>query len=344
MHIWTHANAVLGLVTGLLSSMLALTTHSIVYYSLGPLIGQLVAVAYLQYRLPAAARKPRVFPKASILELLRNMFPFAAAFLALTLYSKSDLLLLNSWSSATQVGLYTAAYKFVDIAQALTTVVAAAVYPRLARRVATMQNKPAAEARVVEVVLLAATAGAGALWLLREQAVSLMFGSHFQDSAAVLAILAASLPLLAFSIVALFLLSLTGRLIEGAVAYGMATAVSIVLNLILIGRFGAVGVAVAKLASEIVLSILLGYCLHVAAKALPRRRALLVLAGMVTACVALALVPDPSGGWMRALAFAAFVSVLMIVGGGIERQELATIRHIATSRNRLLKGPTAIAS
>src|SRR5690606_5339452 len=98
--------------------------------------------------------------------LARALVPFGAAFVAMTLYYKVDVLLLARWRPAADVGIYTAAYKFVDLAQALAAVAAGAVFPRLARRsVGGTMDRPWTGTRVTELMLVGAVPAAAVLWL-----------------------------------------------------------------------------------------------------------------------------------------------------------------------------------
>src|SRR5690606_39252000 len=95
----------------------------------GPLQGGRAAaraLAWLLARLPAEARRGGRVEAVEALRLVRALAPFAAAFVALTVYYKVDVLLLARWRDAAEVGLYAAAYKFVDVAHALALVAAGA--------------------------------------------------------------------------------------------------------------------------------------------------------------------------------------------------------------------------
>jgi O-antigen/teichoic acid export membrane protein len=186
-------------------------------------------------------------------------------------------------------------------------------------------------------MLLGITAGAGILWLLRASVISLLFGGQYDGSEAVLAILAAVLPLLAFSIAAVYLLSLRGRMQHAASAYAGAVVVSLILNALLASRLGAVGTALAKLGSQIVLAALLSLCLHRTAVGLPRFRIVLAMGVAVAACSGLSLMPDPTGGWIRGLAFLLLFGVLGVAGGVIERHELTAIRHLVRVSGQTLE-------
>src|SRR5690606_36872050 len=136
MHVWTQASAAYGLVTGGLGLVLVLWTRSLAWFCAATIAGQLAALGWLLARLPAEARRGGRVEAAEVLRLVRALAPFAAAFVVLTVYYKVDVLLLARWRDAVEVGLYAAAYKVVDIAQALAVVVSGAVYPRLSRAAA----------------------------------------------------------------------------------------------------------------------------------------------------------------------------------------------------------------
>ena len=182
---------------------------------------------------------------------LHWLAPFAVSFVVLTVYAKLDVLLLAHWWPASEVGLYTAAYKFVDITRALATVGAAAVYPRLSRAGAAQgDDVRLAGARLLELALLVAVPVAALLWTLRAPVVGLAFGAAYTGSVPVLALLAAVLPALAANVVALYVLAAARAMRWVALLYGATLAINLGLNLWFIPVRGAEGAALAMLLSE----------------------------------------------------------------------------------------------
>lgn len=251
MHVWTQASALYGLVTGLVGGAVVVATSDLLLFSAAPILGQVAALGWLLARLPGPVRRGAQASLGDVRRLLRSLAPFAVSFVVLTVYAKVDVLLLAHWWPASEVGLYTAAYKFVDITRALATVGAAAVYPRLSRAGAAQgDDVRLAGARLLELALLVALPTAAALWALRTPVVGFAFGTAYAGSVPVLAFLAAVLPALTLNVVALYVMAAARAMRWVALLYGVTLAINLGLNLMLIPARGAQGAALAMLLSE----------------------------------------------------------------------------------------------
>lgn len=312
MHVWMTASAIYGLVAGLLGAALVLWTHSVVWFCAATVVGQAAAAGWLWLRLPPRARGGRIEPVA-MAGLLRQLWPFAGAFIALTAFSKADVLLLERWRTAAEVGSYAAAYKFIDIAQALGTVAAAAVYPRLARG-----NGGRAAARLIDLAMLATVPAAGVLFLAREPVVLLLFGTGFGESISITSMLAVAIPPLGIAIVGGYVLAAGGAMRQVAALYGVMLGAKLALNAALIPAWGAPGAAVAMLVSELLIA---GGMLHLLA------RQSVAASGPVWSSVLLCLPACALAGWVpgldEGLRIALFIAAALAVyaAAGVFRAE-----------------------
>lgn len=309
MRRWTEASALFGLVSSVSGVALLLLTRSLVAFSAGFGAGWAAALYWLHRGLPAEARRGGRATRAAVLLLARGTLPFAAAFVALTVYCKVDVLLLRHWRGDGQVGLYTAAYKFVDVFQALVIVGAGAIYPRLARDAGDRGRAPWAGTRSTELLLLGAVPAGLALHLAAHPLVAVLFGAQYVAAGAVLSWIGLLLPLLAISVHSGYVLGASGRIGPMALLYAVGIAVNVALNAWLIPRRGAEGAALARLGSEAAVAAGLLTCAGVLAGAAPRWRAVGVAALPAGAIPVLAALPDATGGWVRCAAF-----VLVAVG------------------------------
>src|SRR5690606_32801987 len=91
------------------------------------------ALLWLLNPAPAEVRWPGRGSAPAVADLFRQLAPFAIAFIGTALFYRADVLLLARWRTAAEVGLYGAAYRFLDVAQALAIAGAGALLPRLAR-------------------------------------------------------------------------------------------------------------------------------------------------------------------------------------------------------------------
>lgn len=307
MPVWMHAQALFGLTSGIGAVVAVLETGSVVWFAAAPVAGQGVALAYLLARAPAPVRTAWRAPWPVVARLLRSLAPFTLSVVALTAYAKVDVLLVERWHGLGEAGIYAAAYKFVDVAQALALVVATALYPRLSRSAATAGRPtgsdrapdptvgrhptpdPAA-GRTAELLLLAGVPAAALLWLLRGPVVAGVFGASYAPSAAALGFLAPALPILALNVLGTYVLAASGRMSTAAALYGGGLAVNVALNVILVPGLGATGAAAARLASEVALGIAMTVALRHLVGTVPSGR---VAAASATAAGAAILVRWP---------------------------------------------------
>lgn len=338
MQVWMQAQALFGVVTGAAGIALVFATRSVVWFCAAPVAGQLAALGWLLLRAPARLRWTWAGERREVRRLLVALLPFATAFMLIATYSKIDILFVAGWRGAAEAGIYAAAYKFVDVAQALTLVLATALYPRLARawnpdlpRLAGGTALPPAgrsndsTGRLLELVLLAVVPAAGLLWLLRGPAIAWLFGPEYAPSTAVLALLAPALPPLALNAVGLFLLASARRMGMVAALYGLALILNVALNAGLVPGLGAPGAAAAMLLSECALALAMVTALHrfrgTALRLGPAATAL-TAAGLAAAAASL-----PAGPVVEAAVYLTGIGLLYGRLGVVSTEERALLRR-----------------
>ena len=328
MHVWMQASPVFGLVTGALGAALVWTTSSMVWFAMAPIAGQAVAVSWLLKQTPATVRRSGRASWSGAKTLALETVPFAAAFVALTVYYKVDVLLLAEWRSAADVGVYTAAYKFWDVAQALSLVGIAAVYPRLSR--IAPRNGTGVRwtgTRVTELMLLAVVPACALLWLLRGPLIGTLYGTSYMDAVPVLGRLAPALPALAINLLAGYILGAAGRMTPVAVLYALGVVVNVVFNLLLVTSLGPLGAATAKLGSEVLLAtgFLVLLRMHAAVAPMVHTLVIALTAGGLAWIVT--WIPDTTGGFVQALAYGVSVSLLYWRGQVVPEDEWLAVRE-----------------
>lgn len=318
MHIWTEASALLGLVTGALGVALVLATRSLAWFAVAPVAGQAAALAWLLLRAPPAVRRGAPATREDLTRLSVALAPFAGGFVALTLHYKLDVLLMQHWRSDADVGLYTAAYKFIDLFQALVIVGVGAVFPWLARTAdasSASGRSGWAGSRSAEIALLCAVPVAGALHLASVGLIRLAFGPQYAAGAPVLAWLALATPALALNLLGGYLLGAAHRMERMALLYVGALAFKTALDAVLIPRFGAVGAAAAMAVAETVLAAaMLGSLFSLTGAGL-RSRPVLGAAGAAALLLPARLASDMGAGAMAAVLYIAAVAGLYIAFG-----------------------------
>ena len=337
---WTQASALFGVVSAVLGVALLVTFRSVTAYACGFVAGWSAALVWLHRGLPPEARRGSV-TRADLHRLLIGVAPFAGAFVGLTIYSKMDVLLLQRWSGATQVGLYSAAYKFVDIAQALLIVAAGSVFPRLSRT-SRAGGAGGPGTRSTEVILLVAVPAGLLLHLVAAPTMRLLFGPAYEDAGGVLAYLALVLPFLALNIHGGYVLGAAGRMRPVAALYGVGVALNLGLNAVLIPVRGAEGAAMARVASESLLAVGVWLALRHAAGVSPGTRTTSALLGVAVAGWGAVAIPDPSGGWLRAGGLVLMAALLYVGMGVVTRDDVSNVRN-AFGRVDPVSGPPEVA-
>jgi O-antigen/teichoic acid export membrane protein len=251
MHVWTQASALQGAVTGGAGARLVLATHDLLWLCAAPVMGQAAALGWLLRSAPDAVRHPPLPSAADVAARLRELAPFAATFVATTLFYRADLILLPHWRTAAEVGSYSAAYRFLDLIQALAIAGAGALLPHLSRRGRTRWG---AARRLPWLIVFAAIPLAMALFALRRPIVAMLYGPAYASAAPILGILAAAVVPLALNMFALAVFAAADAMREAAILYAVAAALSVALDLVWIPSHGAVGAAWAALLCESLLA------------------------------------------------------------------------------------------
>ncbi len=331
MQIWMQANAVFGVVTGILGVMLVVTTASVEMFCLAPVCGQLGAVAWLLKRTPSNQRLGTVRAEEVRL-LLKTLVPFAVGFIVLTMYYKIDVLLLARWRSASDVGVYAAAYKFVDVAQALAVVGVSALYPRLARIHATATDVGSLTTRrLTELVVLSVVPAAGVLWLVRSPVVQLLFDTPYLEAVGVLALLAPALPALAINILMGFNFAAAERMWLVASVYAGGLLANVALNAVFIPVLGPRGAALAMLLSEAGVAVVFLVAAGTVLGAVPHWRPVLIAAASAAMCIAFHPFARLLGPVGAAGIYMLAVAVVYRGVGVLHPKEWDAVRHMVLS-------------
>lgn len=337
MHVWMKASAIFGFVSGLLGLLLVVTTSSLVLFCAAPMIGQSAAFVWLIRQAPPEVRLGSGAGIADVVELLRSLAPFGAAFVALTFYYKVDVLLLAWWRPSHDVGIYTASYKFVDIMQALALVAVGSVYPRLARAAARETGESrSASSRLTELALIATVPIGALLWLGRSPVIHSLYGPAYSDSVGVLALLAPVIPALSVNMLAGYVLGAAGRMYHVAALYSAGAILNVGLNAALIPTHGAVGAAAAMLASETVLALSFLLVLRFIVGTSPGQRALLISGVAAVACVMTGLLSDQVGSVDAAILYTLIIALAYWRFKVLTAEEWLALRRFARAPSRNL--------
>jgi O-antigen/teichoic acid export membrane protein len=318
-------------------------THASLIWFAGAfsLLGMIVAVSEF-----AVTRKYATIAWRAGLELWRPLLklalPMGVATAMITIYWQIDSVLLLQLSGPHETGIYGAAYGFLSPLLSLPVAVMSSFFPVLS---AIYAHDPDRARRLVQicsntmaVVGLPILAGSIAL---AGQIVGLIYGPDFAHSAAILPILMIAFVSICYGNLGGYLAPLLDLRWRLALYSGAGAALNVVLNVILIPRYGALGSAWATVVTELGTMALM---LTTSLRKLKLRISVwkpIKAAALAAAMTGLMILMRPLG-----LFPAGILGVLFYVGGLlvlriVDRSELAVLKKRGEPS---LVGPTTVAA
>lgn len=185
--------------------------------------------------------------------LFRDSWPLLLASLAVTIYMRVDMVMLQEMSGAREVGIYAAATRLSEIWYFLPMVIVGSVSPSIIKCYSTDAALYIARLRNLYFFMVwLAIALSLPISLLSGQIISILYGKEFEEAAPVLAI-----HLWASVAVFLGVASSQHLLVNGWLKISfyrtlVGMVCNIILNLFLIPSMGAVGAAIATVISYFV--------------------------------------------------------------------------------------------
>ena len=188
--------------------------------------------------------------------LVRRAWPLVASGLLGLMIYNSDLIFLRLFRSSDQVGYYAAAYTLISFTANLGIAYRLALLPTLTRLTEHSERKIAlfdsANAHVTAVGLPLAFGSS----ILAAPIIGLVFGKEYVSAGSALAVLAWSVPAGLLRGVSIAALLSRGREARVLRITASAAGTNLILNLLLIPRFGILGAAWATLATETLAMVL----------------------------------------------------------------------------------------
>lgn len=206
----------------------------------------------------------KIIPKfnfAFLRQLQIKALPFGLFSVIVVLYSYADTVMLSFMRTDVEVGWYNGAYKIYEGLIVFPWIICAVLYPRLSQLfVSTKNTHFLLSSRAVKYMFIISFPILICGIMLSKNIVNILFGQEFQNSVVVLQILLAGIVFL-FQI-QLFQTILNSIDKQKVVMYVGVTGliVNILLNLLLIPRYGVKGAAVTTVASELMVFSI--YCFY----------------------------------------------------------------------------------
>lgn len=200
------------------------------------------------------------YDKAFSNNLMAMAWPLGIVFIVNNLYYKLDTLLLFAIKGAAAAGIYTVAFKVLDVIAFMSSYFSSALKPAISQNISTDKK---AVASIIQKGISVMLIGAVIISLLsisyRNEIILLLSSPEFGDSAKVLIFLALSLPII-------FINTLLVEIFIANDSRSVFLKISIfiflfnlILNLLLIPHFSYYGAAIANLCSALVLMLTYTY-------------------------------------------------------------------------------------
>lgn len=195
--------------------------------------------------------------------ILKQSFPFALLVLLMSIYNRQDAVLLDLLHSngATQAGIYAQAFRLLDAGNMFAYLFAVLLLPIFARMIKFQQPVAELSRMSLGLLVIPATIVALVAWFYPNQIMGLLYTDMVQESQAIFPWLMLAFVSMAGSYVVGTLLTANGSLkVLNTIAF-VAVIFSIVLNVLLIPKFGALGSA--RIAAGIQAMVFMVQCFYV---------------------------------------------------------------------------------
>ncbi|MDP3991324.1 MAG: flippase [Candidatus Colwellbacteria bacterium] len=222
-------------------------------YAIGSAVGLILALYLVRsYIRQFIAR----FEKALIRPILNASIPMSLAAILGVVMINTDIVLLGWLTDATNVGLFAAAQKPVTLLYAIPSLIAASIFPALARFAGKDHNRFRLlnEKSIVAVLLFALPLTVGFL-LTGEEIVNLLYGSEYLPATL-------TMKILALTLITMFPMSMLNN---GIFAYNkqkflvkvgaVGVTVNALLDIVLIPILGIAGCAIATVGTQVITSV-----------------------------------------------------------------------------------------
>lgn len=192
-------------------------------------------------------------------EVWAKALPVSLTAFLVVLYLRVDVVMLKFFrGDLAEIGQYTAVMKIQDLVHTVSVIGLAAIFPILNRLWARERKKlPELLSKVFKYIFLFTCAVAVGGFLTAKELIPVIFGSQFSEAASFARILWWGLIPMGMNLIFLNLLLIAGKTKLNLIFTVISVSVNIIINLLLIPDYGAIGAAWATLIAEWVLWLLL---------------------------------------------------------------------------------------
>lgn len=247
----------------LLAAVVWLADLSIVQISAGIVLTNLVYTV-VAFWLMRSLVKPQLQPHLGLLrEILRVAAPQGVGAIFTTVIIRADVIILAHLLGNTEAGLYSAAYRILDLAVFLAITVITPLIPILTEQIRDDRVASLAHCRMAaQLAGLVSLPAAIVVPTVGPWILSTVLGPEFVAAAAPLNVLVLNFVLIVFTLLVWCINLANDELTHAYWNSPLACAINLSLNFLLIPRLGMVGAAWATVASQLFMFIVSHYYVH----------------------------------------------------------------------------------
>jgi len=205
-------------------------------------ITAIVAFSIVMQKLPRFQLK---FNPSFLLLILKKSYPFALAIFLMTVYTRIDFVMIERLlvDGKKEAGIYAAAYRLLDAANVLGLLFAGLLLPMSARLL--KEKKPIRPILrlSLQMILCGAITLSIATWFFREEIMFLLYDDASTYGANILGVLMSTFVVVSGGYIYSTLLTANDSLAQMNRIFAISVALNILLNFLLIPRYGALGAA-----------------------------------------------------------------------------------------------------
>jgi len=198
------------------------------------------------------------------ISLWKDSVPFFVSMIFVTSLIYADSLIIEHMHGSQQVGIYAAAYNILIGLTFIPLMYSNAIYPVFSKYFVNDKSllKFAFRKSISYMLILGLPISIG-IYFLGERIIQLIYGAEFSESAIALKILCWFIFLRFINIVPGTLLTSINKQGSRTLSQGLVLGINLVLNLILVPKYGYVGAAFATVISECFFIILYSYFIRI---------------------------------------------------------------------------------
>lgn len=265
--------------------------------------------------------------------LFATAFPYGLLALLAIIYFRLDVIMITSLRGAAEAGYYNAAFRLFEAGWILPSALAGALFPLMSRQLAGDDRAGLSRTygQAVRLLTLASAPAAAAMIFYGGRLTTGLFGAEYGPSGPVLTVLGLSWLLFFVNAPIGNVLAASGLMAKFVPWAAANIGLNVVLNLVLIPPFGAVGAAGATLICEavsLVIQLVFGRKILGWWPPLFTAAARPLIGGLVAAGIWL-LLADRLNPWLSlAIGLAGYLIVVIVIGG-LTKDDFRFVRRLA---------------